>query len=192
MDINSISSVTANYQQTTQTSNKTAKTETASSTFSNTAAVYEKSTNTNTSAGTYKIDHAAIVAQMKADSEARLNSLMDMVRNTIAGQGNTLATSDDVWKFLASGDYTVDAETKAAAQEAISEDGYWGVKQTSARIVDFAKALAGGDSSKADELLEAFKKGFEEATKTWGKDLPSICSDTYDAVIEGFNSWKTE
>ena len=29
-----------------------------------------------------------------------------------------------------------------------SEDGYWGVKQTSSRIFDFAMALAGDDEEK--------------------------------------------
>ena len=81
---------------------------------------------------------------------------------------------------------------KAQAQEAISEDGYWGVEQTSQRILDFAKALSGGDASKADLLLDAFKKGFEEATGTWGKELPEISQNTYKAVEEKFAAWKAE
>ncbi len=150
--------------------------------FSNEAAVYEKSSNST--------DRASIVAALKADSEAQVNRFLDMVKNTIAGQGNTLASADDIWKFLASGDFTIDEAARKKAEEAISEDGYWGVKQTSQRIVDFAKALSGGDSSKADQLLDAFKKGYKEATKTWGKELPSICSETYDAVVKGFDDWK--
>lgn len=43
------------------------------------------------------------------------------------------------------GDFTVDAATKAQAQKDISEDGYYGVKQTSERLFDFASALAGDD-----------------------------------------------
>ena len=53
--------------------------------------------------------------------------------------------------FLAS-NLTIDEAAKKKAQEEISEDGYWGVKQTSDRILDFAKALSGNDSSKADLL----------------------------------------
>ena len=59
---------------------------------------------------------------------------------------------------------TVDADTIAQAQKDIAEDGYWGVEKTSDRILDFAKALSGGDKDKADELLNAFKKGFSQAT----------------------------
>ena len=110
----------------------------------------------------------------------------------ITKQGKTLAKADDIWSFLASGDYTVDEAAKKKAQEEISEDGYWGVKQTSDRILDFAKALSGNDVSKADLLLDAFKKGFREATKTWGKELPDISQKTYDAVLEKFDAWKNE
>lgn len=41
--------------------------------------------------------------------------------------------------FLASGNFTVDAATKAQAQADIAEDGYWGVSQTSQRLFDFGK-----------------------------------------------------
>ncbi len=95
-----------------------------------------------------------------------------------------------MWKFLASGDYTVDAQTAKDAKDAISEDGYWGVNQTSQRIFDFAVSLSGGDSEKMDKMLEAFKKGFSQATKAWGKNLPDISSQTYDAVINKFDDYK--
>ncbi|MGN0291831.1 MAG: hypothetical protein ACI4C5_07855, partial [Lachnospiraceae bacterium] len=61
---------------------------------------------------------------------------------------------------------------------------------TSDRIVEFAKALSGGDPEKADEMLAAFKKGFEQATAAWGKELPDISSRTYDAVVKKFDAWK--
>ena len=43
-------------------------------------------------------------------------------------------------------------QTHSAGQKDIAEDGYWGVEKTSDRILDFAKALSGGDKDKADEL----------------------------------------
>ena len=76
--------------------------------------------------------------------------------------------------------------------EAISEDGYWGVNQTSQRIFDMAVALSGGDSEKMDDMLEAFKKGFKQATETWGKELPDISQKTYAAVLEKFENYKNE
>ncbi len=162
--------------------------------FDETAVIYEKSaapdasiTNKNNT-----IDRDAIIAQMKADTEARMNQMQSYVQQMMNQQGIAIGTADDIWSFLASGDFTVTEAAKAKSQEAISEDGYWGVEQTSQRIVDFAKALAGDDVSKADELLEAFKKGFQEATETWGKELPDISQQTYKAVEEKFVAWKAE
>lgn len=132
----------------------------------------------------------AIIDKLKADQEAQQKKLLDIVRKTISGQGNAIASADDMWKFLASGNFTVDAKTKAQAKKDIAEDGYWGVEQTSDRILDFAKALSGKDPKQADKLLNAFKKGFDQATKAWGKKLPDISQRTYDAVVKKFEAWK--
>ncbi len=132
----------------------------------------------------------AIIDKLKADQEAQQKKLLDIVRKTISWQGNAIASADDMWKFLASGNFTVDAKTKAQAKKDIAEDGYWGVEQTSDRILDFAKALSGNDPKQADKLLNAFKKGFDQATKAWGKKLPDISQRTYDAVVKKFEAWK--
>ncbi len=169
-------------------------TNTVSKGFDETAVVYEK-TQTAKDSVTVKnnaFDREAIIAQMKADTEARMNQLTDIVQQMMTQQGNAIGLSEDMWKFLAKGDFEVSADVKAQAQADIAEDGYWGVEQTSERILDFAKALSGGDASKADELLEAFKKGFEQATGTWGKELPEISQKTYEAVEEKFAAWKAE
>lgn len=171
--------------------------------FSEEAATFEKSADAAKAAGksTSKVtekssskvtDRSAIIAALKQDAEQQKQNLMNIVTKTIQGQGKSfaLASEDDMWKFLASGDFTVDAETKAQAQKDIADDGYYGVEQTSDRILDFAKAISGNDKSKADELIDAFKKGFEQATKTWGKDLPDISQKTYDRVLEKFDNWK--
>lgn len=162
--------------------------------FDDTAVIYEKTPtpDTNVTVKNNAVDREAIIAQMKADTEARMTQMQSYVQQMMNQQGIAIGTADDIWSFLASGDYTVTEAAKLKAQEAIAEDGYWGVEQTSQRIVDFAKALAGNDVGKADELLEAFKKGFEEATATWGKELPEISHNTYKAVEEKFAAWKAE
>ena len=156
-------------------------------------AVFEKSNEKIAAAGEpKKADRSAIIEQMKQDLEQRKQELMDIVRKTITGQGKAFSEatgSDSIWKYLASGEFTVDELAKKKAQEDISEDGYWGVKQTSDRILDFAKALSGDDPTKAKELLDAFDKGYKEATKEWGKDLPDISKQTYDAVHQKFDDW---
>lgn len=158
-------------------------------------AVYEKSGADETDSakqiyGKDGADRSAIIEKMKRDSEDRVSQLRGIVEKMMKGQGNALAKSDDMWKFLAEGNFTVDAATRDQAKADIAEDGYWGAKQTSDRILDFAKTLAGNDPEKAEELLGAFKKGYEEATKAWGKELPELSKNTYDLVEKKFNDWK--
>ena len=129
----------------------------------------------------------ALKAQLQADSEARMAQLQSIVLRTINKQADTYGQATDMWKFLAKGDFTVDAATKAQAQADIAEDGYWGIEATSSRIVDFAVALCGDDKDKLEEMKAAFEKGFKEAEKTWGGELPEICQRTYDKVFEKFD-----
>ena len=42
------------------------------------------------------------------------------------------------------------------------------------------------------KMQEAMEKGFKQATKTWGRDLPEISSKTYDAVMDKFDKWAEE
>ncbi len=159
------------------------------------AAVYEKSEeNSSTSKVSSKeTDRTKIIQQLKADDALRQQQLLDIVHKMMGKQAKTygIANSDNdedsIWKFLAKGDFTVDAATKAQAQEDISENGYWGVKQTSERILDFAKALAGDDPDKLEKMRSAFEKGYKQAEKTWGGELPDISKQTFDAVMKGFD-----
>lgn len=157
---------------------------------SSSGVVYESTNIKNMS----KEDRTALVQKLKADADARVANLKSLVEKMFLKQSEkaSFASDTDMWRFLASGDFTVDAETKAAAQEAISEDGYWGVEQTSQRIFDMAVALSGGESGQMDKMLEAFKKGFKQATDTWGKELPDISQKTYAAVMEKFENYKNE
>ena len=40
-------------------------------------------------------------------------------------------------------------------------------------------------------MIDAFKKGYEQAEKTWGGELPEISKKTYDAVLDKFEKLKT-
>lgn len=162
----------------------------------NVAATYEKGMNTGSNL--YSInkmsqqDRSALVNQLKADAEQRQQQLLDIVHKTITGQVTAFGKASDdnsIWKTLASGNFEVDAATKAQAQEDISEDGYWGVKQTSQRLFDFASALAGDDVDKMKEMQEAMHKGFKQATKDWGQDLPGISNDTLEAANKLFEDY---
>ena len=169
--------------------------EAASAKTADVGATYEKGTSTGKA--TYSVnkmskeDRDALVTQLKADAEKRQSQLLDLVQKTISGQvgAYSKATGDDIWGILSSGNFTVDSATKAQAQEDISEDGYWGVKQTSQRMFDFASALAGDDVDKMKEMQKAMHKGFNLATKAWGKKLPDISQRTMDAADSLFDNY---
>ena len=136
-------------------------------------------------------ERAALVKSLKADQEYQMTRFINMMTQTFQKQGMTAksANDDSFWRMFASGNLQVDQETKAAAQEAISENGYWGVKQTSERIFQMAQALAGDDPEKMKAMQAAVKKGYEAAGKAWGGDLPGIAGETISAVDKMFEDY---
>lgn len=197
MSVNGITSATDVYSTYSASYNKSAeiKTETAAEEVTSAkeaGAVYEPSSEAKAiSNKTYKPD-TALIAKLKADADARTAQFKSLVENMLLSQGKTFNNANDIWSILASGDFTVDPATKAQAQADIAEDGYWGVKQTSQRMLNFATALTGGDPSKIEEMRSAFEKGFKQAEEIWGGELPEISQKTYDAVMAGFDKMAEE
>lgn len=152
------------------------------------SAIYEKSDTETNQKVTYKQDIATI-DKLKAEADKRNASLRNLVEKMLLKQGITFDDAN-MYQLLREGKLEVPEDVKQQAAQDISEDGYYGVTQTSDRLVSFAKALTGGDPSKADEMIAAVKKGFEEATKTWGGTLPDICSQTIDTTIAKLEEWK--
>ena len=192
MSVNGVTSTQAaaaySYNSTSAAKEKTSAEEATTKTTEDTGVIYEHSTDTNTSSTkkTYKPD-TALINKLKADADARTSQLRSLVEQMMGKQATTYGNANDIWSFLRSGNYTVDPATKAQAQADIAEDGYWGVTQTSDRIIQFATALTGGDPDKIEAMRDAFKKGYAQAEKTWGGSLPEISQTTYDAVMEKFD-----
>ena len=151
--------------------------------------VYEKSTDTAKKTNTEYKKNTEMIQKLKSDADQRTSQLRSLVEKLMLGQGNAIGTADDMWSFLRNGKFTVDAATKAQAQADIAEDGYWGVTQTSDRILDFAKALCDGDPDKIEEMRNAFENGFKKAEKIWGGELPDISKRTYEATMKKFDDW---
>lgn len=150
------------------------------------AAVYDKAPKTDK---IHQRDQATI-DRLLSEAEAGANRLRDLVERMLLKQGETLGKANDIYGLLREGKVQVDEETRLQAQKDIAEDGYWGVEQTSERLLSFAKALSGGDPSKADIMIKAVKKGFENAEKAWGGELPQISKDTLDRTISKMESWR--
>ena len=190
-----VSNVTAEaYSSYSATSTKATskKEDTATAKKTEDAVVYEKSNESGKKA-TYSInkmsakDRAAVVAQMKQESfdrQSRLSSLVSEMLSKQAGASNlaSMFTPDKL--------KNVSAEDIAQAKADVAEDGYWGVEQTSERMVSMAKALSGGDPAYADKMIAAIKKGFDQATEAWGEDLPDICKNTIDTAVKKMEEWR--
>ena len=158
---------------------------------SDVAAVYEKSAVEEKKA-TYSInkmsaeDRAALVQQLKEDEIARRNQLVSLVQKMFSDQAGVSKLSE---LFSPENLKNVSQADIDQAKEDISEDGYWGIKQTSQRLFDFASALAGDDPEKMKEMQKAMEKGFKEATGAWGDELPDICKDTLAAANKMFDEY---
>lgn len=156
------------------------------------AAVFEKSKEPKRSSTNQIYNRDAIVSRLKADQQNHIASMQSLVEKLLNKQkgtfdlanGNNLA---DTFRKVAG---AASPDDIAAAKASIAEDGYWGVEQTSDRLVSMAIALSGGDTEKADELKNAITKGFKQATAAWGEKLPQICQDTYDTTMKKMDDWK--
>ena len=136
------------------------------------------------------------IDSLKMSLEEQKLSIRNMVKDLVEKQGfkfnsSTLRFSDGEIYNEKSENIRVDKATSLKAQSEISDEGFWGVKKTSERIVDFAKKISGGDISKLEILKDAIREGFEAAKELMGGKLPDISEQTYEAVMKSLDEWNT-
>jgi hypothetical protein len=138
---------------------------------------------------------SASVQKLWGMAEARYASMRGAVESLIGG---TSGYNGQAFWAMASDpksyeNFEVDEATRAKAQELISEDGYFGVKKTTDRIMEFAKALAGAGASEEtiENLRSAAQAGFDYVADLFGgfDNLPEVTKQTYDAVMKAFDEW---
>lgn len=123
--------------------------------------------------------------RVRSQADMTASALRDVVEKLIMKQHSKSPTfTISIEISGATGDIS-----QSDALAAISEDGEWGVGAVSDRIVEFAKAVSGGDAGKLSELKAAIDKGFASAKKTLGGSLPGISAKTYDAVMQKLDDW---
>lgn len=132
-----------------------------------------------------KVDQATIT-QLKEESERVYGNLKSMVEELLKRQGMT-------WQDAEAGkEFTVDEKAITEAQALLSDGGELSPENVSDRIVEFAKALSGGDKTKFDTLKSGIEDGFKEAARILGGKLPEVSQKTYDLVMEKLDKWKNE
>ena len=70
------------------------------------------------------------------------------------------------------------------ASELVSENGFFGIANTAERIAGFVLNGAGDDVEKIKAGREGVAKGFEDAKKIWGGELPEISQKTIEKTLE--------
>lgn len=190
LSINGVDGYTAVKTAETEKTSKVA--ETTEKQVKDDGVVYEKSNETKKDSANQIYNRDNVIAKLKADQQSRLDSMNSLVQKLLGKQAEKfdLATGTNLAATFREIAGKVDQQTIDEAKQSISEDGYWGVNQTSDRLVSMAIALSGGDTSKADTMLEAMEKGYKQATKAWGEDLPQLCQDTLDAACKKMDDWK--
>jgi hypothetical protein len=130
-----------------------------------------------------------------------MNTASSMKENTIAQGAASFKISDEqqeVLDFL-SGKSVNDGEmslenigyegkpilelTPQEAQDLVSEDGFFGVEQTSNRVANFVFSFAGDDLELLQKGKEGIIQGFQEAEKLFGGKLPEISYETQNRTL---------
>lgn len=189
MSVNGIQSSQPTYTSTT--TKATEKKTTEKKNTEDTGVVYEPSKKAESTDTSKVNDYQNVIKQMKGELSSKNQQLQNLVDQLLSKQAKKYTTLKDLFTDIKDGKVDVDPATIAQAQKDVADDGYWGVDKTSDRLVDMAKALSGGDSSKADTLIAAIKKGFDQAADAWGGELPEICQKTIDAAVQKLNDWKS-
>ena len=69
------------------------------------------------------------------------------------------------------------------ATDLVSENGFFGITQTSDRVSNFVFSFAGDDLEKLQKGRDGIVKGFEEANKMFGGNLPEISYKTQERTL---------
>ena len=126
---------------------------------------------------------ATDINALRAHAEKNLSGLRELVRQLLQKQREAAAPH---------GKRPADAGDAMPTEEAalsLLDDGEFGVKAVSDRIVNFAIAVSGDDPQKLAQLKDAIDKGFAEAEKAFGGSLPGICYDTHKEIMRKLDQW---
>ena len=121
------------------------------------------------------------------------NHQIEAVRRLLSSAlGRTDPTGQGWWAQRAGNLQLTDAE-RAEAGALVAEDGFFGVGQTTDRIMDFARAMVGSNASpdQIEEMRAAVQRGFDDVARMFGgfNNLPQVTRDTHAAIMTQFDEW---
>ena len=133
----------------------------------------------------------AAVDRLWSETNHAADALRKLVQSML---GNSDASGQGFWAIRAGGRFQLSEADRAQAQQMVGEDGFFGVKQTTDRIMGFAKALVGDGASEEqiEKMRAAVQKGFDIVARMFGgfDKLPQVSRDTHAAIMQAFDDWK--
>lgn len=138
-----------------------------------------------------KDEVAAIKEELKQNSQMiSFNSAS--IQGQVNGQADKFAQDyQDFQTFLGDIGYEGKPIAELSQEEAaefVSEDGFFGITQTSERIANFVINGAAGDEDRMRAGREGMLQGFKQAEEMWGGELPEISQKTMAKAIEMVDS----
>ena len=171
------------------TKDNTAKTDTLQISTQGLAAQQGNSTTASSKPITYTTDQLNKIQALKDNTNQESTQLKQMVLDLLKKQGY----SDSQISNKQLDEVKVDKDTQAQAQQLISPGGDLSAENVSDKIVEFAKAISGGDKSKLKELKAAIDEGFSQAKQALGGgDMPDITNQTYKLIQDKLDAWEKD
>jgi hypothetical protein len=125
--------------------------------------------------------------QIVENANAYMFKSTSIQANVISTQDKFTQDYEDFKSFLSEIGYEgkpIAELSQEEAAELVSEDGIFGIKQTSERIANFVINGAGGDENLLRAGREGMLEGFKMAEKMWGGELPEISQITMQKATE--------
>ena len=151
-----------------------------------------------------KIDVKALMASYVMEFQMNIGDASENNFNSQNGVsllgGSALSDSDRLMSILNGLDLNaigyrgkpLQELTSSEAKALMAEDGFFGIAKTSARIADFVIAGAGDDVEKLKAGREGIIRGYNQAQKAWGGELPDISKETLQKSLEKIDKRLTE
>jgi hypothetical protein len=126
-------------------------------------------------------------AQISQNAQDMMMSSVSIQTNIVDTQDNFTKNYEDFQTFLKGIGYEgkpIAELSQSEAAELVSEDGLFGINQTSERIANFVINGSNGDEDRMRAGREGMIQGFKEAEAMWGGELPEISQKTMAKAIE--------
>ena len=137
--------------------------------------------------------NASSITQGNTLTQAGLTTEQQDVLDFLSGKENSSGMS---LKNIGYEGKPITELTPDEAKQLVSEDGFFGITQTSDRVANFVFSFAGNDLELLQKGREGIIQGFEEAKKMFGGELPEISYKTQERTLslidEKINSLKGE